>query len=180
LPGARTRDSVRAHVPANTDGQNHLRQEQGMTPEEVLKFAEDNRIEYVDLRFLDFPGRWQHLTAPIADLTLQTFQDGVDFDGHAPRGWQEPNASDMLIIPVAETMVFDPFCQHPTIAMICDVKDPVTRAEHPRDPRSVAHRAEACMRAAGVADTAYFGPELEFFIFDEVCYDQGGRRHHKG
>jgi glutamine synthetase len=144
-----------------------------MTPEQVLDFARQNGIEYVDLRFLDFPGIWQHLTVPIRELTLESFQNGFGFDGSSLRGWQAINESDMLIVPVPDTMILDPFFQHPTISMICDVKDPITRAEYSRDPRSVARKAAAYLRTTGIADTAYFGPELEFFIFDRVLYDQG-------
>jgi len=144
-----------------------------MTPEQVLDFAKQNSIEYVDLRFLDFPGIWQHLTAPIRELTLESFQNGFGFDGSSLRGWQAINESDMLIVPVPDTMILDPFFQHPTISMICDVKDPITRAQYSRDPRSVARKAAAYLRTTGIADTAYFGPELEFFIFDRVLYDQG-------
>ena len=151
-----------------------------MTPKEVLKFTEEKGVEYVDLRFLDFPGLWQHLTVPISELTLQTFENGVGFDGSSIRGWQEINESDMLIIPAADTMILDPFFQHPTISLICDVKDPITRAEYSRDPRSVARKAEVYMRSTGIADDAYYGPELEFFIFDQVFYDQGINYAHYG
>ena len=144
-----------------------------MTPEMVLEFIKTNRIEYADLRFLDFPGLWQHLTVPAREVTLDSFKDGFGFDGSSIRGWQAINESDMLIVPVAETMILDPFFQHPTISMICDVKNPLTRAEYSRDPRSVARKAAAYMKNTGIADTAYFGPELEFFIFDKAIYDQG-------
>jgi glutamine synthetase len=144
-----------------------------MTPEMVLEFIKTNHIEYADLRFLDFPGLWQHLTVPAREVTLDSFKDGFGFDGSSIRGWQAINESDMLIVPVAETMILDPFFQHPTISMICDVKNPLTRAEYSRDPRSVARKAAAYMKNTGIADTAYFGPELEFFIFDKAIYDQG-------
>ncbi|MFH1748131.1 MAG: type I glutamate--ammonia ligase [Planctomycetota bacterium] len=143
-----------------------------MTPEEVLEFAKKNNVEYVDLRFLDFPGLWQHLTVPIRELTLQSFQDGFGFDGSSIRGWQAINESDMLIVPVAKTMILDPFYQHLTISLICDVKNPISRSEYSRDPRSVARKAAAHMLTTGIADEAFFGPELEFFIFDRVLYEQ--------
>nr|CAI78835.1 glutamine synthetase [uncultured bacterium] len=144
-----------------------------MTPEQVLEFAKENNVEFVDVRFLDFPGLWQHLTVPVTELTLQSFTQGFGFDGSSIRGWQAINESDMLIIPVPDTAIIDPFCQHPTLSMICDIQDPLTRQRYSRDPRSIARKASDHMCSTGIADTAYFGPELEFFIFDQVCYDQG-------
>ena len=144
-----------------------------MTPEQVLEQAKENNIEFVDLRFLDLPGRWQHLTVPVEELTLQSFTNGFGVDGSAMRGWQAINESDMLIIPVPDTAIIDPFCQHPTLSLICDIQDPLTRQRYSRDPRSVARKTVDYMRSTGIADRAYFGPEVEFFIFDQVCYDQG-------
>ncbi len=144
-----------------------------MTAEKVLEFVKTHKIEYVDLRFLDFPGLWQHLTVPARELTLDSFQNGFGFDGSSIRGWQAINESDMLIVPVPDTMILDPFFQHPTVSLICDVQDPITRARYSRDPRSVARKAADYLRSTGLADAAYFGPELEFFIFDRVMYDQG-------
>jgi glutamine synthetase len=144
-----------------------------MTPTDVRKLAEDKGVEFVDLRFLDFPGLWQHLTVPIGELTLDSFENGFGCDGSSIRGWQAINESDMLIIPVPATAIIDPFCQHTTLSMICDIQDPLTRQRYSRDPRSVARKASDYMRSTGIADTAYFGPELEFFIFDHVRYDQG-------
>jgi glutamine synthetase len=144
-----------------------------MTPEQVLEHAKKNKVEFVDLRFLDFPGLWQHLTIPVDELGLQSFKDGIGFDGSSIRGWQAINESDMLILPVPDTAILDPFCQHPTLALICDVQDPLTRQRYSRDPRSVARKSVDYMRTTGIADSAYYGPELEFFIFDQVCYDQG-------
>ena len=144
-----------------------------MTPEQVLELAKEKNIQFVDLRFLDFPGLWQHLTVPVEELTLDSFKDGFGFDGSSLRGWQAINESDMLIIPVPHSAIVDPFFQHPTLSMICDIQDPLTRQRYSRDPRSVARKAADYMRSTGIADTAYFGPELEFFIFDQVCYDQG-------
>lgn len=144
-----------------------------MTPKEVLRMAKDKGVEFVDLRFLDFPGTWQHFTVPARELTEQSFTDGFGFDGSSLRGWQAINESDMLVIPVAETAHLDPFYQFPTLALICDVTDPITREGYSRNPRSVARKAADYLRSSGIADTAYFGPELEFFIFDKVYYDQG-------
>jgi glutamine synthetase len=144
-----------------------------MTPADVMKLAQEKAVEFIDLRFLDFPGLWQHLTVPVKELTEDCFTDGFGCDGSSLRGWQEINESDMIIIPVADTAIIDPFCQHTTLSMICDIHDPLTRQRYSRDPRSVARKAADYMRSTGIADTAYFGPELEFFIFDQVCYDQG-------
>ncbi len=144
-----------------------------MTPQDVLKLVEEKGVEFVDLRFLDFPGLWQHLTVPVRQLTLDSFEVGFGLDGSSVRGWQEINESNMIIVPVPGTAIIDPFCQHTTLAMICDIQDPLTRQRHPRDPRSVARKAADYMASTGIADKACFGPELEFFIFDQVCYDQG-------
>lgn len=144
-----------------------------MTPEDVLKMCEEKRVELVDLRFLDFPGLWQHLTVPVSELTRASFDDGFGFDGSSMRGWKAINESDMLIIPVPDSALIDPFFQHTTLSMICDIQDPLTRTRYSRDPRSIARKSVDYMRTTGIADKAYFGPELEFFIFDQVCYDQG-------
>ncbi len=151
-----------------------------MTPKQVLELVKKNKIEFVDCRFMDFPGLWQHTTYPATELTEQSFVDGFGFDGSSIRGWQAINESDMLLVPVSETAKIDPFLQHPTISLICDIKDPITKKEYSRDPRSVARKSVSYLRKSGIADTAYFGPELEFFIFDNVWYDQGVNysRHH--
>jgi len=151
-----------------------------MSPEEVLEFASENNIEFVDLRFLDFPGLWQHLTVPIKELTIQSFKDGFGFDGSSIRGWQAINESDMLVIPVPATAIIDPFFAHATLSMICDIQDPITRQRYSRDPRSVARKAADYMRSTGIADAAYFGPELEYFMFDRVFFDQGINYGHYG
>ena len=143
------------------------------TPEQVIELAQRERIEFIDLRFLDFPGLWQHLTLPVSELNPESFTKGYGFDGSSVRGWQEINEEDTLLVPVADTAVVDPFYQHPTLAMICDVKDPITKKQYSRDPRSVAKKAEVYLKQSGIADTAYFAPEMEFFLFDNVWYDQG-------
>lgn len=142
-----------------------------MTPSEVLNFAADKGAKMLDLRFMDLPGLWQHLTVPISELNEEVFTDGYGFDGSSIRGWQAINASDMLIIPAAETAVIDPFMKAPTLVMICDIVDPITRENYSRDPRNIAKKAEAFLRSTGIADTAFFGPEAEFFIFDDIRYD---------
>jgi glutamine synthetase len=142
-----------------------------MTPNEVLKFAADRGAKILDLRFMDFPGLWQHLSVPIGELSESLFTEGHGFDGSSIRGWQAINASDMLVIPDPASARIDPFLQHPTLVMICDVVDPITRENYSRDPRNIAKKAEAHLKATGLADVAYFGPEAEFFIFDDIRYD---------
>ncbi len=142
-----------------------------MTPSEVLKFSADNGAKMLDLRFIDLPGLWQHLTVPISELSEDIFTDGIGFDGSSIRGWQAIHASDMLIIPDSETAVIDPFMKAPTLVMICDIVDPITRENYSRDPRNIAKKAGAFLNSTGLADTAYFGPEAEFFIFDDIRYD---------
>ncbi len=141
-------------------------------PSDVLKIIKDNSIEFVDLRFLDFVGMWQHFSVPAHVFELGTFDDGLGFDGSSIRGWQSIHASDMLVIPDPETARIDPFMSHPTLAIICDIVDPITREPYSRDPRNIAKKAAAYLRSTGIGDTAFFGPELEFFIFDDVRYDQ--------
>jgi glutamine synthetase len=142
-----------------------------MTPREVIQFASEQGAKMLDLRFKDLPGLWQHLTVPISELSEDVFTDGIGFDGSSIRGWQAINASDMLIIPDPVTARIDPFMKEPTLVMVCDIVDPVTRENYSRDPRNVARKAEAYLKASGIADTAYFGPELEFFVFDDIRYD---------
>ncbi len=143
----------------------------GMTPKEVVKFARDHGARMVDLKFMDFPGMWQHFTIPMSSLDDDTFEEGVGFDGSSIRGWQAIHASDMVVLPDPETAVMDPFTQVPTLSLLCNILDPITREQYTRDPRSVAEKGEAYLRATGIADTAYFGPEPEFFIFDDVRFD---------
>jgi len=142
-----------------------------MTPREVIEFAKNKGARILDLRFMDFPGLWQHLSVPIAELNEGLFADGHGFDGSSIRGWQAINASDMLIIPDANTAQIDPFLKDPTLVMICDIADPITRESYSRDPRNIAKKAEAFLKASGVAEVAYFGPEAEFFIFDDIRFD---------
>jgi glutamine synthetase len=142
-----------------------------MTPTEVIAFAKNKGARILDLRFMDFPGLWQHLSVPIGELTEELFTDGHGFDGSSIRGWQAINASDMLIIPDPDSARIDPFLKDPTLVMICDVVDPVTRENYSRDPRNIAKKAEAFLKASGIADVAYFGPEAEFFVFDDIRFD---------
>jgi glutamine synthetase len=141
------------------------------TPKEVIEYASAQGAKMLDLRFKDLPGLWQHLTVPISELHEEVFTDGYGFDGSSIRGWQAINASDMLVIPDPNTAVMDPFMKEPTVVMICDIVDPVTKENYSRDPRNIAKKAEAYVQASGIADTAYFGPEAEFFIFDDIRFD---------
>ncbi|MCL4137841.1 UNVERIFIED_CONTAM: hypothetical protein GTU68_056840, partial [Idotea baltica] len=145
-----------------------------MTPREVLALCRQNEIQAVDLRFMDFPGTQKHFTIPVDALTEESFEDGFSFDASSVRGWQAINESDMLVVPQPETAMVDPFMQS-TLSMTCNIQDPITRANYPRDPRHVAQKAEAYMRSTGIADTANFGLEPEFFIFDNVRFDQNER-----
>ena len=143
-----------------------------MTPKEVLALIREKEVRAVDLRFMDFPGLWQHFTIPAEALDEAVFEEGLGFDGSSIRGWQAINESDMLVVPVPETAFIDPFCKDVTLTMICNIQDPLTKEDYSRDPRNVARKAVNYMKSTGIADTAYFGPELEFFVFDDVRYDQ--------
>ena len=139
-----------------------------MTPKDVLKLIEEKKIRYVDMKFLDFIGTWQHFTAPVHELNEDIFEEGLGFDGSSIRGWQPIHASDMLVIPDASTAMVDPFMQEPTISIICNIQDPITKEYYTRDPRNIARKAENYLKSTGIGDIAYFGPELEFFIFDDI------------
>jgi len=143
-----------------------------LTPRQVLDMVRDRGIRVIDLRFTDFVGTWQHFSVPQQELTERSFEEGFGFDGSSIRAWKSIHESDMLVVPAADTAFLDPFMAHPTMVLICNVKDPVTHEEYGRDPRNVARRAEAYLRSTGIADTAFFGPECEFFVFDDVRYDQ--------
>ena len=142
-----------------------------MTPKEVLDMAKENGAKLVDLRFMDFPGLWQHFSVPVGELEESSFEDGFGFDGSSIRGWQPIHASDMLVIPDAETAKIDPFYAAPTLTLICDIADPVTREPYTRDPRNIARKADAYLKSSGIGDVAYFGPEAEFFIFDDIRFE---------
>ncbi|MDQ4097689.1 MAG: glutamine synthetase beta-grasp domain-containing protein, partial [Actinomycetota bacterium] len=145
---------------------------QERSPADVLGLIEEQGIEVIDLRFCDLPGLMQHFSAPAHELTEDVFEDGLGFDGSSIRGFQEIQESDMILIPDANTAVVDPFRQHPTLNVNCFVRDPVTGEPYTRDPRYVASKAEDYLRSTGVADTAYFGPEAEFYIFNDVRFHQ--------
>jgi len=142
-----------------------------MTPKEVLEFAKKNNAKMLDLKFMDFPGIWQHTSFPTPQLEESSFEEGFGFDGSSIRGWQPIHASDMLLIPDPATAVMDPFTKEPTLSMISNVVDPITKERYSRDPRYIAQKAEAYLKSTGIADTSYMGPEAEFFIFDDIRYD---------
>jgi len=142
------------------------------TPSDVVRLVQDQNIEVVDFRFCDLPGLMQHFSVPAHELSEEAFEDGYGFDGSSIRGFQEIQESDMLLIPDPNTAVVDPFRPHPTLNINCFVRDPVTGESYSRDPRYVAKKAEDYLRGTGLADTAYFGPEAEFYIFDSVRFDQ--------
>ncbi|KYF47009.1 glutamine synthetase [Sorangium cellulosum] len=146
-----------------------------MKPKDVVAFAKENDVKFVDLKFIDLPGIWQHTTIPASRLNEDIFEEGIGFDGSSVRGWQPINASDMLMTPDASTAKIDPFHAQKTLSMICKISDPVTGQPYGRDPRYIAQKAENHLRASGIADTTYFGPEAEFFVFDSVRYESSPR-----
>jgi len=133
--------------------------------------AKENGAKIVDLRFMDFPGLWQHFSVPMRELEESSFEDGFGFDGSSIRGWQPIHASDMLVIPDPETAKMDPFYAAPTLTLICNIVDPVTREPYTRDPRNIAQKADAYLKGSGIGDTVYIGPEAEFFIFDDIRFE---------
>jgi glutamine synthetase len=141
-----------------------------MTPKQVLELAKKHKAVMVDCRITDWPGSWQHCSHPIDQLDEGTFEDGYGFDGSSIRGWQAIHESDMLMIPDPGTAFIDPFYAHPTLVLICDVVDPITRQPYSRDPRYIARKAEAYLKQTGIGDTAYFGPEAEFFVFNSARF----------
>jgi glutamine synthetase len=147
-----------------------------MTPSEVVKYLEENGCKMVDYKFLDFVGIWQHFSTPIGEFSEEIFEEGIGFDGSSIRGWQPIHNSDMLLLPDPTTAQIDPFVKVKTLSLICNIVDPITREGYTRDPRFVAQKAEAYLKSTGLADTAYFGPEPEFFIFDNVQYDSSANQ----
>ncbi|HMB30715.1 MAG TPA: type I glutamate--ammonia ligase [Desulfohalobiaceae bacterium] len=142
-----------------------------MNPQEALDYAQEHNAQMVDFRFVDFPGIWQNFSIPISEFEASSFEDGFGFDGSSIRGWLPINASDMLVIPDPDTAMMDPFTKTPTLSFICNIVDPITKEKYPRDPRFIAQKAEEYLHFSGVGDTAFFGPEAEFFIFDDIRYD---------
>src|SRR5437773_6262885 len=147
------------------------------TPNDVLKLMKDKSIKAVDLRFMDFPGMQQHFTVPAHAIDAGVFKDGLGFDGSSIRGWQAINESDMLVIPDPATAFVDPFSKEPTLVMVCNIQDPLTKEDYSRDPRNIARKALKYVQSTKIADMAFFGPEAEFFILDSIRYDFN---HHEG
>ncbi len=143
-----------------------------MTVNDVMQLIKDKGIQAVDLRFIDLPGLWQHFTVSAKEFEADVFEEGIGFDGSSIRGFQAIQESDMLLFPDASTAFVDPFFETPTLNIICNIKDPITGESYSRDPRYVAQKANAYLRSTGIADTAYFGPEPEFFIFDDIRFGQ--------
>jgi glutamine synthetase len=143
-----------------------------MKPNDVMALIKEHAVQAIDLRFVDLPGLWQHFTASAREFSTDAFEEGLGFDGSSIRGFQEIQESDMLLMPDPATAFLDPFTAVQTLVLICNVKDPVTGQAYSRDPRYIAAKAESYLKSTGIADTAYFGPEAEFFIFDDVRFDQ--------
>ena len=141
-----------------------------MAKTDIFKMIEENDVSFVDLRFTDTKGKEQHVTLPSHCIDEDFMDEGKMFDGSSISGWKGINESDMVLMPDAETAVMDPFCEDATLNLRCDVLEPSTMQGYDRDPRSVAKRAEAYLKSTGIADTAFFGPEPEFFLFDDVRY----------
>ncbi|HEY3419770.1 MAG TPA: type I glutamate--ammonia ligase [Methanomassiliicoccales archaeon] len=139
--------------------------------EESIEMAQSGKVKMVDFKFIDLPGMWQHVSIPASQLKDQ-FEEGHGFDASSIRGFAHIHESDMLLMPDPETAVVDPVCKIPTLSIICDVAEPLSGERYRRDPRYIAQKAEAFVKSSGIADAAYFGPELEFFIFDSVAFDQ--------
>ena len=145
---------------------------------EAIEWAGETRAQMVDLKFCDLLGTWQHMTLPLSAFDESAFDEGLGFDGSSIRGWQGISESDMLLFPVASSAILDPFCEAPTLSLICEIADPITHEGYAKDPRRIAKRAEDYLRSTGIADTAYMGPECEFFVFDEVSYELDVNRAH--
>ncbi len=142
--------------------------QKNLGPKDVLKLVKDKSIKFIDMRFMDFPGLQQHFTIPATELEEDLFEEGLGFDGSSIRGWQGIHESDMLVVPDATTATLDPFSDIPTLILYCNILDPITKERYSRDPRNIAQKAENYLISTGLADTAFFGPEAEFFIFDDI------------
>jgi glutamine synthetase len=147
-------------------------------PKEALEWAGRTQAQMVDLKFCDLLGTWQHVTLPITAFDESAFDEGLGFDGSSIRGWQGISESDMLLMPQADTAILDPFAEAPTLSLVCEILDPVTREPYGKDPRRIARKAEEHLVSSGVADTAYFGPECEFFVLDSVSYQLADHTSH--
>jgi glutamine synthetase len=148
-----------------------------MSTSNVLKFIKEKEVEFVDLRFTDPRGKLQHLTMDVTIVDEEMINDGVFFDGSSIAGWKAINESDMILKPDPNRMFMDPFTSHNTLVLFCDILDAVKRIPYERDPRGIAKKAEAYLKKSGVGDKAFFGPEPEFFVFDDVRINKIGRAH---
>jgi glutamine synthetase len=145
---------------------------------DAIEWAGETRAKMVDLKFCDLLGTWQHVTLPLGAFGEEAFEEGLGFDGSSIRGWQGISESDMLLMPQADTAILEPFAQTPTLSLVCEIADPMTKEPYGRDPRRIARRAEEYLGETGIADTAYFGPECEFFVLDEASFELGPNRAH--
>lgn len=143
-----------------------------MEKKKVLEMIKKEEVKVVDLRFMDFPGMWQHFSIPAEVVDEDLFEEGLGFDGSSIRGWKQINESDMILLPDPTTAFIDPFYKEKTLVLICDIRDPITKENFTRDPRWIAKKALNYLKSIGIGDTAYFGPEAEFFIFDDIRYGQ--------
>ncbi len=143
-----------------------------LDPQGVVALTKEWNIQFVDFRFMDFPGLQQHLTIPISEFSADLFEDGLGFDGSSIRGWKAINESDMLVMPDPKTATLDPYSALPTMILYCNIMTPITKERYTRDPRNIAQKAEAYLASTGIADIVYTGPEAEFFIFDDVRFEQ--------
>src|SRR6201995_2886946 len=144
------------------------------TASDVSQLIKDQGIKLIDFKFADLLGTWQHFTTTLTEYSEDLFTDGLGFDGSSIRGWKVINASDMLVIPDPATAWIDIFNEQPTLSLICTIVDPIPREPYDRDPRGIAEKAEAYLKSTGIADPAFFGPEAEFFIFDDVRFNSTG------
>ena len=143
-----------------------------MTPSEVVALAKEHDVKIVDLKFMDLPGMWQHFSLMAGELTEDLFEEGCGFDGSSIRGFQAINESDMLLFPDPTTALIDPVCKVPTLSITCNIKDPITLENYTRDVRHIAQKAEAYLQSTGIADTSFWGPEAEFYLLNDIRYDQ--------
>ncbi|MCP4643865.1 MAG: type I glutamate--ammonia ligase [bacterium] len=148
-----------------------------MSPKDVLDLCQKEGVRFIDMRFMDFPGLMQHFHIPISEMSEETFEEGLGFDGSSIRGWQTIHESDMLVVPDPTTATMDPFADIPSLILYCNILDPITKERYSRCPRNIAQKAENYLLSTGIADTIFFGPEAEFFIFDDV---QFGQESHMG
>jgi glutamine synthetase len=142
------------------------------TSEDLLKAIKDEKVQMIDLRFTDLPGVWQHFSVPPSAVSVDALEEGIGFDGSSIRGFQEIQESDMLVVPDPTTAFLDPFSPATTLVLICNIRDPVTGQSYSRDARYIAQKAETYLKGTGQADKSYFGPEAEFFVFNDVRYGQ--------